>query len=237
MPRMSRQTLDTAHGRETSRAVPFPLFVYLQGLEVVCVGAGRCAERKVDSLVSYGARPTVIAPDVTPRVRELAEEGSVMLVERAYREGDLEGASLVIGATNDPKVNHQVYLEACRRGQIVNVVDDPKNCNAIMPSVLRRDAFQIAVSTAGAAPGVARDVRRSLEDEFPSWYGDYISLLEDVRDLIKQRVPGDSLRRAPLYEAVYSCDLKGLFARGEKPGAEEVYSRVVVPLLGGRRSA
>lgn len=235
MRRMSnRESLHTAHGSTPGRAAPFPVFVYLEGMRVVCVGAGRCAERKVDALVGYGATVTVIAPRATERIRELAACGAVVLVERPYREGDLEGAGLVIGATDDAAVNHRVYLEASGHGQFVNVVDDPDNCNAIMPSVLRRGEFQVAVSTAGAAPGVAREVRRGLEREFPAWYGDYVGLLGEVRGLIKARVPGETGRRSPLYEAVYSCGLEGRLARGERPSAEEVYDAVVAPLLDGR---
>lgn len=218
-----------------AHAIPYPLFLYLGNMKVVCVGGGRCAERKVESLVGYGATVTVIAPEATARIRELAGEGSVALVERPYRSGDLEGATFVIGATNNAQVNHQVFLEATRRHQIVNVVDDPENCNAILPSVLRRGDFQVAVSTAGAAPGVARQVRRELEQKFPAWYGDYIDLLGEVRALIKARVVGETARRAPLYEAVYECGLEERFARGERPTAEEVYVGVVVPLLDGRR--
>lgn len=218
-----------------AHAIPYPLFLYLGNMKVVCVGGGRCAERKVESLVGYGATVTVIAPEATARIRELAGEGSVALVERPYRSGDLEGATFVIGATNNAQVNHQVFLEATRRHQIVNVVDDPENCNAILPSVLRRGDFQVAVSTAGAAPGVARQVRRELEQKFPAWYGDYIDLLGEVRALIKARVVGETARRAPLYEAVYACGLEERLARGERPTAEEVYAWVVVPLLDGRR--
>lgn len=224
-------------GGAPGHAVPYPLFIYLQGMRVVCVGGGRCAERKVETLVSYGALVTVIAPQVTDRVRGLADEGSVILVQRLFRAADLDGATLVIGATNDSQVNHQVFLEATRRHQIVNVVDDPENCNAILPSVLRRGDFQVAVSTGGAAPGVAGHVRRKLERSFPAWYGDYIDLLGEVRRLIKARVSGETSRRTALYQAVYDCGLEERIARGERPSAEEVYAAVVAPLVDGGRRA
>lgn len=219
----------------TDRPAPYPLFVYLTGMRVVCVGAGRCAERKVESLVAHGASVTVVAPLATPRIRELAARGRIALVGRAYRPGDLAGATLVFGATGDAEVNHEVFLEATRRGQLVNVVDDPGNCNAILPSVLERGPFQVAVSTAGAAPGLARGVRRGLEGEFPAWYGDYVDLLGQVRGLVKARVPGPASVRSPLYEAVYAAGLEGRLSRGEALTAEGVFAEVVEPLLEGRR--
>lgn len=234
MRRMNNgEKLLTSHGRCLGDAVPYPVFLDLQAMRVVCVGAGVCAERKIEGIVDHGGKVRVIAPEATARIRELAQGGSVNLDLRPYREGDLAGATLVIGATDDSSVNHRVFLEASGRGQIVNVVDDPKNCNAIMPSVLRRGPLQIAVSTAGAAPGIAREVRRSLEGEFPVWYGEYVDLVGEVRDLIKERVPGDAGRRSRLCEVVYACGLGERLERGERPSAEEVFDSVVEPLLVG----
>lgn len=238
MPRMSStESVRAEQDGLAGGVAPYPLFLILEGMGAVCVGAGRCAERKIVSLVGHGAAVTVIAPRATARVRALAQEGRVTLVSRPYREGDLKGATLVIGATDDRSVNHRVFLEASGRGQIVNVVDDPENCNALMPSVLRRGSFQVAVSTAGAAPGVARRVRRSLEGTFPAWYGDYVDLLGEVRRIVKERVPAEGGERPALFEAVYDCGLEDAFARGERPSAEEVYEVVVVPLLEGRQGA
>ena len=210
---------------------PYPLFIYLQDEKVVCVGAGACAERKVQTLIEYGADVTVVSPEATEAIQRLAEQGEIAWVAREYRNGDLEGAILTVCATDSAEVNNAVYQEAHSRGQLVNVVDDPPNCNAIVPSILRRGMFQVAVSSAGAAPTLARDFRRKLEGEIPEWFGDYIDVVAEVRCLIKARISGSPSDREPLYLAVCKSDLESRIAAGERPSAEEVYEQVVAPLV------
>lgn len=210
---------------------PYPLFIYMEDEPVVCVGAGKCAERKVRTLLEYGANVTVVSPDATEGIQQLASQGTITWLAREYREGDAEGALFVVCATDDAALNNQVFREAHDRSQLVNVVDDPPNCNAIVPSILRRGMFQVAVSSAGAAPTVARDFRRKLEEEVPDWFGEYIDVLSEVRCLIKSRVEGPASVREPLYAEVCSSGLDARIAAGERPAAEEVYEQVISPLL------
>lgn len=214
-------------------AAPYPLFIYLEGQPVAVIGGGRVAERKVQTLLSHGARVALTAPRVTSALRALADDGKIVWHERCYREGDLADVLLVIGATDDRAVNEAVYAEACRRRTLVNIVDVPDLCTAIVPSIMQRGRLQIAVSTQGAAPSEARDIRRGLEREFPAWWEPYLDLMAEVRLLVKQRVPGPASARTPLYAAVAASGLKERVARGQVPAAEEVYAQVVAPLLEG----
>lgn len=210
---------------------PYPLFIYIQDEKVVCVGAGTCAERKVLTLIEYGADVTVVSPEATETIKRLAGEGLIAWVPREYQQGDLEGAILTVCATDNAEVNNAVYQEARSRSQLVNVVDDPPNCNAIVPSVLKRGMFQVAVSSAGAAPSLARDFRRKLESEVPEWFGDYIDIVAQVRCLIKARISGSPSDREPLYNAVCTSGVESRIAAGERPTAEEIYEQVVAPLV------
>lgn len=215
------------------RFEPYPLFADLAGEPVTVVGGGAVAERKVCTLLEHGARVTFVAPEATPVLAGLAAEGSVAWVRREYEPGDLADALLVVCATDDTAVNESVYAEAQGRHQLVNVVDVPALCNFIVPSVLRRGRLQIAVSTGGASPSAAREIRRSLEREFPDYWEDYLDLMAELRCIIKSRVMGPMERRAPLYEAVQSSDLLDRIAAGERPDAEQVYRTLVEPLLEG----
>lgn len=210
---------------------PFPLFIDLSGAAVTVVGAGAVAERKIATLLDHGAHVTVVAPEATEAVRAWARDGKLAWRNRPYRTGDLEGALLAIGATSNRTVNEAVHAEACARTMLVNIVDVPDLCNAIVPSVMRRGSLQIAVSTAGAAPSVARDVRRELELRYPAYWERYLDVLGNVRALIKQRVEGPAEKRAPLYEATVQGNLLERIAAGENPSAEEVYNAFVEPLL------
>lgn len=215
------------------RCEPYPLFLCLEGESVVVVGGGSVAERKVESLLRHGAAVTVVAPELTDALGALARQERITWLPRPYEQGDTQGALLVVCATDDTPVNEAVYAEAKSRCQLVNIVDVPDLCNAIVPSVLRRGRLQIAVSTGGASPSAARDIRRTLEREFPDYWEDYLDMMAELRCLIKDRVDGSMELRAPLYEAVQSSDLLDRFAAGERPDAEEAYRTLVEPLLEG----
>ena len=127
------------------------------------VGGGNVAERKADALLDAGAMVTVVSPQLTARLSSLARRGTIECVKATYRASHLKGSNLVIGATNDTRVNAQVYREAKRLDIPVNIVDDPEHCTFIVPSVSRKGPFQVAVSTGGAAPALAARLRREFE--------------------------------------------------------------------------
>ncbi|WP_165874076.1 precorrin-2 dehydrogenase/sirohydrochlorin ferrochelatase family protein [Rubrobacter taiwanensis] len=146
----------------------YPLFMDLEGRRCVVVGGGKVALRKARRLAESGARVVVVAPEVLPELAGLAHE----VVERPYRRGDLDGASLVFAATNKRAVNAAVAEEARDRRIPANVADAPGEGDFAVPSVLRRGALQVAISTGGASPALARRVRRELEERFgPEWTG------------------------------------------------------------------
>ena len=218
---------------EEQHFAPYPIFVDMASKPAVVVGGGAVAARKVETLLEYGAAVTLVAPDATEELQGLARSGRISWLARTYEPGDLEDALFVVCATDDQAVNEAVYAEASSRGQLVNVVDEPQLCNVFVPSVLRRGRLQIAVSTSGASPSTAREIRSSLEDAFPAYWEDYLDVVAELRCLVKSRVHGPARLRAPLYEAVRGSDLEQRFAAGERPDAESVYQRVVEPLLEG----
>lgn len=213
------------------RPAPFAMFVELQDEPVAVIGAGSVAARKIRTLVDHGARVSVIAPEAEDDVIALADAGCITWVRRGYECGDLQGCTLAIAATDDLAVNKAAYAEARSLHIPVNVVDMPELCTFVVPSVMRRGQLQVAVSTNGAAPSVAREIRRDLETRFPDWWGDYIDLLGEVRALVKTRVPGGASVRTPLFEALGAAGIETRVAAGEQLSAESIYAEVVAPLL------
>ena len=128
----------------------------LRGKQCVVVGGGKVARRKAESLSACGGLVTVIAPTVAPEIRQLR---GVRVVERGYQADDLEGAWLVIAATDDEDVNAAVARDAATRRVWANVVDDPARSSFIVPAVLRRGPIAIGVSTAGAGAGLSTTMR------------------------------------------------------------------------------
>jgi len=145
----------------------YPLFLDLAERRVLVVGGGEVAARKVDELIAAGARVNVVAIDAVESIAGHAETGRVELVRRAFREDDVEGAWLVVAATNDANVNREVARACEARRVFVNAVDDPTNASAFFASILRRPPFLIAISTQGELPALSRLLREVLESVLP----------------------------------------------------------------------
>jgi siroheme synthase-like protein len=164
----------------------YPIYVDLRGRRCVVVGGGTVAARKVDGLLECGAEVTVVAPILGPVLKEYLRAGRIAAHLRAYADGDLAGACLAIAATDEPSVNGQVAAEARARGVLLNAADDPERCDFILPAVLRRGDLQIAISTGGRSPALARRVREDLERLLPPEYLELLPLLADLRAELRQ---------------------------------------------------
>lgn len=164
-----------------------PVFVELKGRPCVVIGGGEVAERRTETLISAGARVTVISPAVTPAIGRLARDAKIALVGRPYRRGDLEGFQLAFVAAGDPQVSRQAREEAIEKGVWLNAADDPERCDFILPSVLRRGELVVAVGTGGSCPGLAKAVRQELESYFTPEYGDLARIASEVRAELRGR--------------------------------------------------
>jgi siroheme synthase-like protein len=165
----------------------YPVFLEMKDRPCVVVGGGAVAERKVEGLLASGARLTVISPELTPALAALREEGRLHHIARPYREGDLEGCEMAVVATDDGAANTEVAREGRRRRVWVNAVDDPDNCDFILPSVIRRGDVVIAASTGGASPALARRLREELEAFLSDEYAPLAELLREVRQELRSR--------------------------------------------------
>lgn len=195
--------------------------ISLIGLEArrcVVIGGGAVATRKVAGLLAARAAVTIISPALAPALERLAAEGQAQALRRPYRPGDLEGAFLVIAATDDQAVNRAVWEEANRRGCLVNVVDDPAHSNFIVPAIVRRDEITVAVQTGGASPALARRLRERLEATVGPEYGVLARLLAELRPELLARVPPGESRLAAALRLVDSDVLDVIRRDGAEAG-------------------
>jgi precorrin-2 dehydrogenase/sirohydrochlorin ferrochelatase len=152
------------------------------------IGGDQVAAEKAANLAASGANVTVLSPQFNNELYALAQQHKVRLKQKAYEQGDLEGAFVVVAATTyDAALTEAIWQEAQERNQLLNVVDVPTRCNFILPSILRRDQLTIAVSTEGASPSLAKRIRQQLERLFPPAYGLYLRLAALVRSYIRQQ--------------------------------------------------
>jgi len=164
-----------------SRAPYYPIFLDLAGRRCLVVGGGTVALRKVEALLEHQAIVKVISPKLSSQLEKMASENTIEIEARQYRSGDLEGAFLVIAATDNAEVNGRVSRDARRLGLLINVVDDAARSNFIVPSSLSRGDITIAISTAGTSPALARKIRTELEDYFGAEYAALARLAGEVR--------------------------------------------------------
>jgi len=159
----------------------FAAFLDLRGRRCLVVGGGEIGERKARTLLQSGAQVTVVSPAVTRGLAALATVGRIVERRRPFRRSDLRGCALVVAATGDPAVDDTVAALARRARVLVNVVDRPERCDFILPSVLQRGELQIAVSTGGRCPALAREIRRRLETLFGPEYTELVARTGQAR--------------------------------------------------------
>jgi precorrin-2 dehydrogenase / sirohydrochlorin ferrochelatase len=177
----------------------FPMFLKLEDCRCVVVGAGSIATQKLDSLLDSGAEVTILAPEASEKIQELARSGRVAWMQTEFRADHLAGALLVIAATGNPEVNQQVFHAARERGVLCNSVDEPERCDFFYPALVRRGDLQIAISTAGKSPALAQRIRKELEEQFDSSYIGWLEWLGSVRQLLFQRQVEPGLRKQTLH--------------------------------------
>jgi precorrin-2 dehydrogenase/sirohydrochlorin ferrochelatase len=162
----------------------FPIQLDIRGRRCLVVGGGEVGTRKVKSLLACGARVSLVSPAVTDGLRELAARGAITLLEREYAADDLQGMFLVIGATDDERLNGRIRADAERLQILCNIADRPEQCNFILPAVVQRGDLVITVSTSGKSPALAKKLRQELQSQF----GDEYAVLLDLMGAIRKRL-------------------------------------------------
>ena len=165
----------------------YPIFVDMTGRKTLVVGGGKVAREKVGGLLAADAAITIVAPELVPELRALVDDGTSAYEAHEYREGDMQGYEVCFVATDDGAVNAAVSAEGKRRGIWVNAADDPKNCDFILPSVVRQGDVVVAASTGGSSPALARRLREDLTAFLAEDYGPLADLLREVRGEVRQR--------------------------------------------------
>jgi uroporphyrin-III C-methyltransferase/precorrin-2 dehydrogenase/sirohydrochlorin ferrochelatase len=164
-----------------------PIFMNVKGQDCLVIGGGKVASRKVFMLLRAGAAVSVVSPKLCQDLSIRKNEGEITHKDRNFEDADIDNCKIIIAATNDEKVNIHVSELAHSKGIPVNVVDAPELCSFIVPSIIDRNPVQIAISTGGASPVLARLLRSRLETFIPSAYGRLAKLVESYREKVKSK--------------------------------------------------
>lgn len=165
----------------------YPVNLDIQNRNCLVVGGGSVGTRKVGTLLDCGAIVTVASPDITAKLLELAHKGSIILKNRPYQASDITGMFLVIGTTNNEKLNRQINSDAQRLNILCNIADRPEDCNFILPAIVKRGDLVIAISTSGKSPALAKKLRKKLEKEFGEEYGEFLRLMGAIREKLLRK--------------------------------------------------
>ena len=175
----------------------FPFFLKLSEQSCLVIGGGEVAERKLDLLIKADSKPTVVAPEISNYILNLAGENKVTCHKEEYNIKFLDSSKykFIIAATNDKKLNEKITTDARGKGILINVVDQPKLCDFIFPSILERGPITVAVSTGGSSPVLARMLRTKLETLIPGAYGRLAKIVSDNRVSIRKKLKNSKSNR------------------------------------------
>ncbi len=210
----------------------YPVLLDLRDKKALVVGGGKVAQRKIDSLLEHGAAVHVVARNLTDTLCRYAKEGRVRRLGSEFSEDCLKGFFLVIAATDDPLLNKEISERARSKGLLVNAVDQPLDCNFILPSVLRRGDLLISVSTSGRSPALAKKVREDLEHVFGDEYAALLMFMGRIRKEVLSRGLSGAENKRIFSEFVHSSLLESLREKDWEGGVS-----IVNGILGSTYSA
>jgi siroheme synthase-like protein len=183
----------------------------MKGRNCLVVGGGHVALRKVETLLDYDTKITVVAPEVDAKLEMFARHKRIDLHKRPYKSPEASEYGFVISASDDMSVNQQVCDDCRQAGVLVNVADAPALCDFIFPAVVRRDCLTAAISTDGKAPFMSGHLRQVLETIFPKHWEKLMKLATAYRKQVQERWGDDMLRKTAAYERFVEADWSDMF--------------------------
>ncbi len=201
----------------------FPLFANLDGREVLVVGGGEVAQRKIEALLHAGARVQVHARAVNDQLQQWLAQGRLHRLEGDFDPAWLDQAWLLIAATDDRAFNATLAAEAAARRCLANIVDDAELSTFQVPAIVDRAPLLVAISSGGAAPMLARHVRERLETLLDHSLGEFAQLFARHRTAIRSRLPQLAQRRR-WFERVIDGPVPVLLQAAQTSAAEQAFA-------------
>ena len=196
----------------------YPIFLDIEDRDVLIIGGGPVCARKAETMMRYGARVTVVAPNFNEEIEQWADADRLTIRRKQYQPSDLKGASIVIASTDSEAVNTRVAADCRKRKIPVNVVDVTHLCEFIVPAIVEQGSIQIAVSTGGNSPALARTLRETLQKFVGPEYAQANDLLGSLRGSAKRRLATDGDRKR-FFDEIVEKDLIGLLRAGRREEA------------------
>ncbi len=204
----------------------FPIFIDLERQKVVVIGGGETAAQKVRLLLKTDANITVIASALTAELEGLVTSRQISAIRRNFKSTDLKSARLIYAATGNQAIDRTVSRAAQKHNIPVNVVDDQEACSFITPAIVDRSPVVVAVSTEGAAPVLAAQIKSRLDALLPANFGALARFAADLRPVIATRIKNASARRS-LWQRIFKGRARNLVLEGQNSAARQIVNKEI----------
>ena len=204
----------------------YPILIELEGKKVLVIGGGNVAQRKIETFLEFGASIDVVSRELTFRLKNLVESGEIHHLGNEYSEECLKDAFLIIIATNDKQLNHEISESARKKGLLINTVDQPSDCNFIVPSIVRKGDLLIAISTSGKSPALAKKIRKEIDSQFGSEYDSLLCLMGSLRREVLQRGLSQSENKR-IFNEIINSDILDALAQNNRLRIEAILKCVI----------
>jgi siroheme synthase-like protein len=196
----------------------YPIYLDIEDRDVMIIGGGNVCARKAETMMKYGARVTVVSPKFTDEIEQWARDGKLSIRRKAYEESDVDGANIVIASTDDQRVNEQIAADCRKRRIPVNVVDVTPLCEFIVPAIIESGSIQIAVSTGGKSPALARTLKEDLQRLVGPEYAEVNDVLGTLREDAKRVLPTD-VDRKRFFDGILARGILEILREGRRAEA------------------
>ncbi len=201
----------------------YPVSLNVTDRSCLVIGGGEIAARKAEALLDAGAKLTIVSPEVVAAVADWAMSGRVEWLRRGYESGDLAGRYLAFAATDDDHLHERIAADAAAAGVLLNVVDRPRWCDFIVPSIARRGDLVVAVSTSGRSPAMARRIRLDIEAMLTPEYEEAIAIFSKLRGRLVD-LGWTLAQRQQLFERLLEADFLSSLRLGDRDAVDRLLS-------------
>jgi precorrin-2 dehydrogenase/sirohydrochlorin ferrochelatase len=204
----------------------FPIQLDIRGRACLVVGGGGVGTRKAKSLIACGGKVTVVSPAVTGELQDLAAAGALRVLQRKYVGDDLQGMFLVMGATDDERLNRRIRTDAEHLKILCNIADRPEQCDFILPAVVQRGDLIVTVSTSGRSPALAKKLRQDLQSQFGDEYTAFLDLMGAIRKrlLAEAHAPEE---HKPIFERLVHSNILTWIREGRRNDIDRLLAEVL----------
>ncbi len=204
----------------------YPIFLELEGKTVLVVGGGNVAQRKVETLLQYGAAVNIVSKELSPKLEKLAKNGDIRQIGEGFDATHLDNTYLAFAATDDQQLNHSISESARKRGLFINAVDQPADCDFIVPSIIKKGDLSIAVSTSGKSPALAKHIRKQLDLQFGKEYESFLILMGRLRkEILLLNLPQKENSR--IFHDIVASDVLLAMTEEDLGKVEHILKRII----------